>query len=389
MVIAIKQAVKGIENPWYVIVNEKGRISARKFPTHDGAYNFALQLRGQSPASEFGRSSYNSSPEFSRYVEHYIDKYVKAVCKRNTLRNYKQKIRIHILPAWQDKRIDQIKRSDVIDLLLNKSAQGLAPATVACIKAVISSIFQLACEEGLLESNPVARLGKFIRKKDKRTQKASLTKEQASQFLDVIKKEFPKYYAFFLCAFRTGMRIGELLALAWEDLHMERNLIEVKRSYSGGTLSSPKNGKSRLIDMSEQLKSVLLEHRKSLMQGGSTPCCPLTNNGAGSDTIHLVFPNRKGKPMDGSNIKHWVFYKVIKKLGLSKFRFHDIRHTFASLLLQQGESLHYVKEQMGHSSIQITVDIYGYIVPGSNRKAVNKLDDRAKSETRLAQPRLV
>jgi integrase len=127
--------------------------------------------------------------------------------------------------------------------------------------------------------------------------------------------------------------------------------------------------------MSEQLKSVLLEHRKSLMQGGSTPCCPLANNGARSDVIHLVFPNRKGKPMDGANIKHWVFYKVIKKLGLSKFRFHDIRHTFASLLLQQGESLHYVKEQMGHSSIQITVDIYGHIVPGSNRKAVNRLDD--------------
>jgi integrase len=81
---------------------------------------------------------------------------------------------------------------------------------VASIKAVISSIFQLACEEGLLESNPVSRLSKFILKKDKRTQTASLTKEQDSQFLNVIKKYFPKYYAFFLCALRTGMRLGKL-----------------------------------------------------------------------------------------------------------------------------------------------------------------------------------
>ena len=377
MVIAIRQAVKGIDNPWYVVVNDKGKIGARKFATHDGAYNFALQLRSPNSVGDLGRNR-NSSLELGRYVEHYIDKYVRSVCKPNTLRNYQQTIRTHILPAWQDKRIDQVKRSDVIDLLLSKSAQGLAPATVTSLKAVLSSIFQFACEEGLLESNPVARLGKFIRKKDKKTGKASLTKEQTAQFLGIVKEEFPKHYAFFLCAFRTGMRLGELLALAWEDVYLERNLIEVKRSYSGGVISSPKNGKSRLIDMSEQLKNVLLDHQKSLKKnfGGNLPCCSPDLNRPNFNVIHLVFPNRKGKPMDGENIKHRIFYKVTKQMGLLKFRFHDIRHTFASLLLQQGESLHYVKEQMGHSSIQTTVDIYGHIVPGSNRKAVNRLDDK-------------
>lgn len=66
-----------------------------------------------------------------------------------------------------------------------------------------------------------------------------------------------------------------------------------------------------------------------------------------------------------------------------QFRFHDIRHTFASLLLAQGESLHYVKEQMGHASIQTTVDVYGHLVPGSNRNAVNRLDDPEEAMVRV------
>ena len=77
----------------------------------------------------------------------------------------------------------------------------------------------------------------------------------------------------------------------------------------------------------------------------------------------------------GDNFRSRVFYKLIEPADVPRFRFHYTRHTFASLLLAQGESLHYVKEQMGHASIQTTVDVYGHLVPGSNRNAVNRLDD--------------
>jgi hypothetical protein len=96
--------------------------------------------------------------------------------------------------------------------------------------------------------------------------------------------------------------------------------------------------------------------------------------------------------MDGDNLRHRAFYAVLKASGLRRIRFHDLRHTFASLLLQQGESPVYVKEQMGHSSIAITVDLYGHLIPGGNRQAVDRLDepvarrwDRGGSAT-LAQP---
>jgi integrase len=79
--------------------------------------------------------------------------------------------------------------------------------------------------------------------------------------------------------------------------------------------------------------------------------------------------------LDGDNIRHRAFQAVLKKDGLRHIRIHDLRHTFASLLIQNGESLAYVKEQMGHHSIQVTVDTYGHLVPGGNRQAVDRLDD--------------
>ena len=101
------------------------------------------------------------------------------------------------------------------------------------------------------------------------------------------------------------------------------------------------------------------------------------------NSIRLVFPNLNGAAMDGDNFRKRVFYKLLEKANLPRVRFHDIRHTFASLLLQQGEPRNYVMEQMGHASIQTTVNVYGHIVPGSNRNAINKLDDEVSPDLRL------
>ncbi len=87
-----------------------------------------------------------------------------------------------------------------------------------------------------------------------------------------------------------------------------------------------------------------------------------------------VFCNEVGGLLDPDNLRKLVFYGLLRASGLRRIRFHDLRHTFASLLLQQGESPVYVKEQMGHSSIQVTVDLYGHLIPGGNKQAVDRLD---------------
>ncbi len=93
-----------------------------------------------------------------------------------------------------------------------------------------------------------------------------------------------------------------------------------------------------------------------------------------------VFASTKGTALDSANIRH-LFHRVLRKAGLRRIRFHDLRHTYASLLIQQGESLAYVKEQLGHSSISVTVDVYGHLVPGGNRAAVDRLDEPSTQQS--------
>ena len=89
----------------------------------------------------------------------------------------------------------------------------------------------------------------------------------------------------------------------------------------------------------------------------------------------LVFLSKAGTVLDVSNLIHYYFLPCIEKAGLRRFRFHDLRHTFGSLLIQNGASLVYVKDQMGHSSIQVTVDTYGHLIPGADVAWVDRLDD--------------
>ena len=97
----------------------------------------------------------------------------------------------------------------------------------------------------------------------------------------------------------------------------------------------------------------------------------------------LVFPSETGGPLDSRNVYHRDFLPCLKAAGLRRVTWHCCRHSFASMLLQDGASLAYVKEQMGHSSIQVTVDIYGHLVPGGNIKWIDRLGSTAETEPKV------
>lgn len=176
-----------------------------------------------------------------------------------------------------------------------------------------------------------------------------------------------RHYPLFLCAVRTGRRLGELLALQWGDLDFQGHFLLAQRNYTHGKVTTPKSGEVRRVDMSKGLAQTLVSLRVERQLEASA-------NGW-QNIPEWVFCSETGSLMDGDNLRHRAFYAVLKVSGLRKIRFHDLRHTFASLALQQGESPVYVKEQMGHSSIAITVDLYGHLIPGGNRQAVDRLDE--------------
>jgi len=228
-----------------------------------------------------------------------------------------------------------------------------------------------ALEDGLIPANPTSRLGRFIKRKDPKKEINPLSREEARNFLEVVGEHRPRYYPFFLCALRTGMRLGELLALEWGDIDFRGGFIEVRRAYVRGQITTPKNGKTRRVDMSRQLaktlNTLLLVRKKDALAQGRR------------EVSEQVFVNEQGGIIHEANLRNRVFFKALAKAGLRRIRIHDLRHTFASLLIQNGESLAYVKEQLGHHSIQITVDIYGHLVSGANRQAVDRLDDDFQS----------
>lgn len=192
-----------------------------------------------------------------------------------------------------------------------------------------------------------------------------LTTGEGALFIETAKAHPPRHHALFITAFNTGARQGELIALQYGDIDWKGNFIEIKRSMWDRITVTPKSGKSRRVDKSDSLAAVLTAHRKAIAEESLR---------AGRRMPEWVFPSTEGSPLDPANVRK-VFGAVLRKAGLRQVRFHDTRHCFASWLIGAGESLTYVRDQLGHHSIQITVDTYGHLVPGSNREAVNRLSE--------------
>jgi len=258
-------------------------------------------------------------------------------------------------------------RSDVRNTLLFIHKLGLSKSTVSIANNVISGTFEYAIEDELVKNNPALGVLKKLGLNGHKDREAvqPMTPEEATLFLDTCKRYQKKWYPFFLCAFRTGMRLGELLALQWGDIDWNSKCIHVKRSFRNGRITKPKNGKSRRVDMSDQLimelRKILNERKKEGLKVGK---------GAPEGIIF----HTKGQPTSQNTIRN-IWKRMLKKAGIRDMRLNDIRHSYASQLLSNGKSPVYVKEQLGHSSIQMTVDIYGHLIPGSNREAVNRLDN--------------
>ena len=321
---------------------------------------------------------------FQAYAESWLENHAKVTIKQSTYLEYERSLKVHLYPLFGSKPLVRVGRKMVREMIATKQKAGLSQSTIRNILAPMRQMYNQAIDDGDAYENPASRVGKFNKRKDPAAQLNPLTREEVKTLLDKTLEKSPHWYPLLLCATRTGMREGELIGLKGIDLDFRGQFIEVQRILSRGELTTPKNGRTRRVDMSGQLKDVLQELlskkraaalRKEMEKpAGERRDAATVVNEVIEEWVFSTPAPRAGKQLDPSNLRK-VFQSLLTAAKLRRIRFHDLRHTFASLLIVQGESLPYVRDQLGHHSIQITVDTYGHLVPGGNRQAVDRLDD--------------
>jgi integrase len=300
---------------------------------------------------------------------------VAATLKPATVAGYREKLQNHILPALGQVKVRQLQRGRIKTLLTAKLASGLAPDSVRLIYATIRVILNAAVDDGLILANPSDKLGRKLRLTKAPTARQeeikAFDRDQLSRFLGTTARVTPSLYPLLLTMARSGVRIGEALALQWDDLDFTAREIRVERAISPrGEVDTPKSGHGRTVDMSVAVRDTLQKLQASGRENALAE---------GEPVVPWVFASQAGTPLDHSNIAK-AFKRVLKAAGLPRHHSpHSLRHAFASLLLQQGESPAYVQRQLGHSSIKLTVDTYGRWLPMGNKAAVDRLDEGFKA----------
>lgn len=373
MAVNVREKPKG-SGVYWIFINHQGKRKSKKIGKDEEiAQKVAEKIKAKLVLNELRVEKINKKcPTFKEYVELWLEDYIRLTRRTTTYQRYQSIFKNHIESSLGNLNIDQIKRSDIRNALLLIYKKGLSKSSVSAARNVISGTFEYALDEELVNYNPafgiLKKLGLDPRKEREPVQ--PMNREEVSLFLKTCQKYERKWYPFFLCAFRTGMRLGELLALQWGDIDWHGRFIHVQRSFRNGRITKTKNSKSRRVDMSSQLhielKALYTVRKKEALQSGRA-------------IIETIF-HTKGEPTSQNTVRN-IWKRLLTKAGLRDMRLHNTRHTFSSLLLSKGESPVYVKEQLGHSSIQMTVDIYGHLIPNSNRDAVNSLDEQAPIRT--------
>ncbi len=359
---------------WYVFISWQGKRKAKAFGSNEkSAQLFAQKMAYRLKEAEqegtpvMFADSQKIMPTVKEYLSKWQQTYAKPNCKPSTYRGYARAIEQVLIPHFGHLPLNELVREHVRTLIADLTQQGKARGTIENCLVPLKAVYYQAMEDGMVSTNPAARLGRiFKRKKDRRAGIAPLEREEVQHLLNTINKKFPQVYPLILCAVRTGLRQGELIGLQWGDIDFHGGFLEVRRGVVLRQETTPKSHKIRRVDMSQQLQATL-KNVKELRQ--------LEAMAEGRELAPWVFLAKGGNRWDDRHLRR-VWVKCLDGSGLRQVRFHDLRHTYASELAEQGAPPKYVQSQLGHSSIQVTMDIYSHFFEKRSSEWVNKLDEQ-------------
>ena len=307
--------------------------------------------------------------KLGEYLDRWLSDSMSDTVKATTFERYEQIVRLHLNPTLGRVKLKALTPAHVRGLYREKLDAGLAPRSVLHIHRTLSKALKQATDDGLIPRNAAVSV-KPPRSRSEEMQ--PLSRNQVQTFLDTVRGD--RMEALYVLAVTAGLRQGELLALKWEDVDLEGTnpTLEVRRSLSETrgcrSFVTPKSsGRGRHLRLSRRAVSALRAHRKRQLEERVRKAGLWEDHG-------LVFPSEVGTPMSGRNL-YRAFKIRVKRASLPQtLRFHDLRHTCATLLLRQGVNPKFVQELLGHADISLTLNTYSHVLPDMGDAAAGGMD---------------
>lgn len=316
----------------------------------------------------------------AEYMEHFLDN--KQDLSPETRETNKGHIKNHINPVIGDIPFQKLSVDDIEKLIksmrektLPKGTHGakgekLADGTIRKIFNLLQTAYKAAHKKELIAKNPFDLLDDGSRPRASKPKVDYWTVEEVKQFFSVLEH---RQKILFVLAIYTGMRRGEILGLRWRDIDMKNSQIRIRQTLKpkGRVKDGGKNQNAeRSITFSKYVGDELKRHKAMIVQE-----CWESGREFKDDGFVVCSPD--GQPASLGNF-HKFWTRIIKKTNMRYIRFHDLRHTCASLLLTSGVHPKVVQELLGHSSIKVTLDLYSHLMPNMQSEAVKKLDEMLK-----------
>jgi integrase len=383
MGVRVREKVKG-SGEWWIFIDHKGKRKAKKVGKDR---RLAIEVAKKIEAKlllgqlDLDKKKATRTPTLKEYVLGWadqdrggnigwLDKYARLALKRSTWTVYENLLKVHIIPELGNHALDRISSRDIADVIVKKVNSGLRSQTVKNIKNCLSSILQYAYSpDGYIDSNPARGIIVPKPENEKPARKPNPYSWDERRVVEsAFSEHYPEYYPLVLTAFRTGLRMGELLALQWKDIDFLGRLILVTRNIAAGKVTTPKSHSGvRQVRMTKQLcdelKGLLTMRKEQKLRKGW------------KEVPEWIFCNERGNFLNYNNFLNRIWNRAMEKTGLRRRTPHDMRHTYATLRLSKGDSLAEVSKEMGHSSSDITYRTYYTWLPRESRTDIDELDD--------------
>jgi len=312
-----------------------------------------MRLQGAS-----GTYTDDNKVTFGDFLDKWFEEIKAPTVKLSTYFTHESIIRNHIKPEIGNVRLSEITPALLSTLYAKKLKSGLSKRTVAFIHTIIQQTLKQAHKWGLVPRN-VAEVVDAPTPEQKPVE--PLSRSQVNVLLNHLKED--RLFALYVVMLGCGLRRGEALALQWDCVNFDSGFILVKRSLQnipgrGIVVSEPKSRSSyRIIAMPEFVRYSLQRHKDMQIVESE-----------------YVFCTSKGTPFSPRNVVKY-FKKALREAGLpTTIRIHDLRHTFVSYMLSQNVPPKDVQMIAGHADFSTTMDIYGHLMPGAQKKAAEKMD---------------